>query len=208
MRSLLSELEDPFQMFPLMELAGKFTQATADYEQLQGMKAGPYGVSAKFKTVEDEHLEAVISLLIGSVFVLAQTAITQSVSIVIAIRRAAGNPSWLPAKRIEIMKLEAPIHKHTGLSELILFDSIANYFKHHHEWPDDWSSSGSGTQAKTIETVATLGLSAGNSGNLECALRELGYETRELDRIGENIQAWRERLAANLRKRLTDGKLL
>ena len=129
-------------------------------------------------------------------------AITQSVAISRRIREIADHPSWLPSGRIEIMELEAPIHIATGLSEVVLVDAVANYFKHHYEWPPDWSATDR-HQRQTIEVVRRLGLSPGASENLYTAVRGLGFTTSELHRLGENLHVWRERLAAFMRREIT-----
>jgi hypothetical protein len=70
--ALLSELEDPFQMFPLQEVVGILTLSVEDAESFLAQRAGWWGVSKKHRSVDEEHQEEVISLLIGSAFVLGQ----------------------------------------------------------------------------------------------------------------------------------------
>jgi hypothetical protein len=197
--ALLSKLEDPFELFPIQAVTSDLSRAVDESEGFLIDSGGPWGVSAKFRTVEDEHHIDKIALLIGSAFVVGQVAITQSVAISRRIRELADQPSWLPSNRTEIMGLEAPIHLATGLAEVVLVDAVANYFKHHYEWPPDWITTNR-HQRQTIEVVRRLGLSPGAGENLYTAVRSLGFTTSELHRLGENLQVWRERLAAFLRR--------
>src|SRR6476646_7492418 len=82
MRFLLDRLEDPFEMFPMQSLSRDLARLVDDAEKSRFDRAGPWGVSPKYHTVEDEHDIEVVQLLIGSGFVLGQAAITQTVSIV------------------------------------------------------------------------------------------------------------------------------
>jgi hypothetical protein len=206
---LLSELEDPFQLFPLQEVTRSLAKLAESAEDYLVERAGWWGVSSKFRSVDEEHEAEVYNLLIGSAFVLGQTAITQSVAIVTKIRDTAGNPPWLPDGRAEVLKIEAAIHQPTGLSETILFDAVANYFKHRQEWPSDWVPlNARGSQRATIETIRSLGLVPGSDSNLDTAMRELGFGIQGIAFLAERIQSWRERLAANLRKRLVEHNLL
>jgi len=201
--ALLSELEDPFQMFPLQEVAGILGRSVDDAEDYIAQRSGWYGVSSKYRTVDEEHQLDVISLLIGSAFVLGQCAITQSVAIATKIHDMSGQPDWLPHTKSDIMNTEAVIHKDFGLSEMILFDAVANYFKHHRQWPVDWDlTRAQNPQRRTIEIVQKLGLSPTSSANLQTALHNLGFSATGIGSLADNIQSWREHLAENLRKRL------
>jgi hypothetical protein len=148
----------------------------------------------------DEHDSAVEQLLIGSSFVLGQAAISQAVSIATKINEMAGRPTWLPHGRSALMSTEALVHDGTGLSTIVLIDAVANYFKHHYEWPDDWT--GSSRAQATIDVVRKLGLEPEEEGNLPHAAQELGMTGSDLSPISTLVQEWRERLAAYLRKQL------
>ena len=160
--------------------------------------------SPKYRSVADEHNIEVIALLIGAVFVLGQAALTQSVAIVRKIRNLVAEPSRIPKSKADILAVEATIHPKTGLSEMVLVDAVANYFKHYREWPEDWNSPQiSGPQQQTIELVRRLGLSPGNlHDNLFTAVQRLGLRRAGVDSLAARIQAWRERLAESLRRTL------
>jgi hypothetical protein len=203
---LLSELENPFQMFPLREIAETLDRCIADSRTYLGERAGWYGVSPKYRTVDEEHTEDVIFNLIGSAFVLAQTSIVQAAAIATKLRDIAGKPSWMPDSKIGVMKVESTIHQITGLSEMVLFNAVANYFKHRHQWPSNWGQDQSAPRERqTIEIVVKLGLSPTAVNNLEIALRNL--QLANLLALGESIQTWRERLAQHLRALLREHDL-
>src|SRR5256886_15615579 len=202
---LLSELEDPFQMVPLQEIAARLNQCIADGRTYLAERAGWFGVSAKYRTVDEEHTEEMIVNLIGSAFVLAQTSIVQAVAIAIKLHEIAGDPPWMPNCKADIMKIESRIHGETGLSEIVLFNAVANYFKHRHQWSSDWGQQQPvlrERESATIQIVSKLGLSAKAINNLDIALRNLGLAN--VLALGESVQAWRERLAQNLRARLSE----
>jgi hypothetical protein len=148
----------------------------------------------------DQHDIAVEQLRIGSSFVLGQAAISQAVSIATKINELAGRPTWLPHGKSALMSTVALVHDGTGLSTIVLIDAVANYFKHHYEWPDDWTGSSRG-QA-TIDVVRKLGLEPGEEDNLSHAAQELGMTGSDLSPLSTLVQEWRERLAAYLRKQL------
>jgi hypothetical protein len=196
--ALLDSLDDPFNMFPFEAIMRQLGTLTDErYEQLSE-RSGSWGVSPKYYTVEDEHDYEVIRLCIGSAFVLGQASITQAVSIVTRLYNLTGNPSWIPIGKIPIMSMEATIHPGTGLSNIILFDAVANYFKHYYEWPSKWHGA-SGAQQRTIDIVLKLGLMPEHVDNLHIALTNIGMSTHDLSTIGSEIQNWRERMSGSLR---------
>ena len=145
--------------------------------------------------ITDLTVRAVVELLIGSSFVLGQTSITQAVSIARKISELAGHPAWMTQGRLRLLSTEAPPHEATGLSKIVLIDAVANYIKHHNEWPDDWSNA-SAAQTTTIDAVSKLGLEPNNRYNLPRAVRGLGMSESNLRPMSTIIQEWRQRLAA------------
>jgi hypothetical protein len=103
----------------------------------------------------------------------------------------------MPAKRNEILEVEATVHAATGLSEICLIDAVANYFKHHHEWPRDWAVEPANKGSRsTIELVLALGLRPRDAAsNLQAALQGLGMSTSTMSSLAGKIQGWREKLA-------------
>lgn len=189
-------------MFPMQSVSRSLADLIHAAEQSRLERADPWkSASPKYYTDEDEHDIAVVDLLIGSVFVLGQAAITQAVSIVTKIYDLAGKPSWLPHGKAALMSAEAAKHNKTGLSEIVLIDAVANYFKHHYEWPDGWIDA-SPKQQLTIGLVLRLGLSPDGNHNLDTAVRELGMSTRDMTPLPVLVQEWRKRLAAYCRDQM------
>lgn len=204
---LLSVLEDPFGIFPLQGVGETVARSVAASEDALYSNMGPWGVSRKYWTVEEEHHQAEISLLVGASFVLAQLALTQSVAIVQRIRRDVHNVTDIPEKRSAILSWNADIHSPTGLSELLIIDACANYFKHQHEWPSDWDvTDGTPFQQRTIVIVRRLGLLPGDvADNLYTLLRSIDISTGKIGLMGDKIQVWRERIAKRLRELLSEN---
>jgi hypothetical protein len=203
---LLSMLEDPFEIFPLQSVGETLARSVAVSEEALYSNMGPWGVSRKYWTVEEEHHQAEISLLVGAAFVLGQLALTQSVAIVQRIRRGIHDATGIPEQRASILTWHADIHSRTGFSELLIIDACANYFKHQHEWPADWDvTDGTPFQQRTIAIVRRLSLSPGDvADNLHTALQSINIRTDRIGLMGDKIQAWRERVAACLRQLLSE----
>lgn len=100
------------------------------------------------------------------------------------------------------MATEAPLHQDSGLSKIAIVDAVANYFKHHYEWHDDWS--GPDRAKDTIALVVRLGLEPRNEYNLSRALRHLEISDSDMSPMAHLIQEWRERLAAYYRTALNE----
>jgi hypothetical protein len=151
-----------------------------------------------------------ISLLIGASFVLGQTAITQTAALALKVGELVGNPSWLPGSRAEVLQTASTFHVKTRLSDLAVIDAVANYFKHHHEWPLGWDlDQAKGAQRNTINIALSLGLSPeSEEDSLQSALQSLGLSERSMRSLGGSIRDWRERLAEELRERLYEHNIL
>jgi hypothetical protein len=199
-RFLLDRLEEPFEMFPMQSVSRDLTRLVSRTEESRFDRSGQWGHSPGYDTVEDEHDVEVVQLLIGSTFVLGQAAITQAVSIVRKMHALAGEPGWIPFVKDEIMSLGSPVHTETGLKKIPMINAVANYFKHHYEWWDDWS--GPRPSLPTIDIVAQLGLGPKAQRNLETALREFGMMPDNMGPLAQLMVEWREKLAAHLRDRL------
>ncbi len=196
---LLGELEDPFNIFPLQSACKHLETLVDDQYGRMAERSNWWGVSPKYRTVEDEHDIEIINLFIGSIFVLGQATITQAISIVQRLRTISSQPAWLPEGRHAIMSTEATTHSETGLSKIVLFDAVANYFKHHYEWSDTWTGERQDRQ-RTIDIVMKLGLKPGNENNLDTAIRNLGMNSKSMSLMANDIQNWREQLAKRLRE--------
>jgi hypothetical protein len=200
MNGLLSRLDDPLELLPLQAVAADLSRAIEPADTLQWDNAPPWDWSP-YPSFEQEHHRETISLFIGAAFVLGQVAITQAVAIARNVRTFAGSPSWLPHRRRDVMELESSVHAETALSEIVLVDAVANYFKHHLEWPRDWNSPNA-SQRDTIGIVRRLGLAPSGGDNLQTAVTSLGLRANQMGELASRIDAWRTRLAEHLRREL------
>src|SRR5260370_28542819 len=105
----LGRLEDPFELFPMQSVARSLAESAKEQEERRFGRSDWYGVSPKNYTVEDEHDIEVVELLIGSVFVLGQAAITQAVSLVKRMLEVDGEPPWNPAVNADYLALTRTI---------------------------------------------------------------------------------------------------
>jgi hypothetical protein len=195
----IDRLEDPFEMFSMQEVTASLGKLASESEKKRIERAGWWGVSPKYNSVEDEHDIEVVEHVIGSAFVLAQAAITQAVSILSRMHEDAGRSVWIPKNKVDIMKTAAPVHAETGLSKIIIINTASNYYKHRYEWKDeDWEGP---TYNKnwTIRTAAALGLGPKGYHNLEHALRELQIYPNNMAPLAQLVVTWREALADHIR---------
>lgn len=114
----------------------------------------------KYWTVLQDHLHERHGHLIGLFFVLAQTALTQTISILKAVRAQSHLPLSLPTDRSGMLKTHVRVDAYTNLSIFIIVDTAANYYKHHAEWPDDWTPA-TKSQLYTIERAKECGMRPG-----------------------------------------------
>lgn len=201
---LADMLEDPFEILPVQGVLLQIRSAQNDSEDSLYAKMGPWGVSRRFWSVEEEHWEQRVGLLIGAAFVLSQAAVTQSTSLVRRLRRDTAI-ACIPESREAILSWKADTHEESGISKLLIVDAGANYFKHHHEWPEDWGSTkGSRAQQHTMAVLRKLGLGPGHiTGNMHALVRSLDLGVEGLPAVADSIQSWRERVATEVRHLLS-----
>lgn len=197
---LLEELEDPFVMFPVQSVANSLSKALTESQESFDCRMGPDGVARKYWDVPTELIYDEIGLLIGSAFVLGQVTLSQTLAIVGKLSDRAKNANVIPKGKEAILAFEAIINSKSGLSEMIIIDSVANYFKHHHEWPSNWDEPAKGSvRAKTIHNIKQIGMRPGNvTDNLYQALNTLNVDDLKIMQMADKIHAWRERLARRL----------
>jgi hypothetical protein len=194
-------MEDPFNLFPLQTVSAQLSKLVDRSESALADRAGWYGVSSKYRSIEDEHDLEVVQLLAGAAFVLGQAAIVEAISIATKIRELAGDPPWLPRDKSGLMRTAASIHAVTRESKITLINAIANYFKHHYEWPATWTGAPP-RQQRTIDIVRKFGFSPQYEDNIEIALRGFGLAVNDLQPLATTVQSWREGLAEFIRTRL------
>lgn len=199
---LLQELEDPFLVFPIQSVGRSIAAslAEADANLVSALRDLP--AARKYWSVQAEHYFDEIGLLVGAAFVLGQVLISQTVSIVEQLRQAEPSPTDFPPRQ-EWMRRGSPVQIASGLSEVEIVVTSANYFKHYCEWPRDWdkpTAAVSGNVARTIKNARSIGMAPGcRTENLLVSLRALGISVSRVESIADKIQSWREALAVQIR---------
>lgn len=203
-RWLLNELHDPFAMFPFQSVARSLFEKAAESRESFCAREGPCGVARKFWDVPMELLHEEIGLLIGSAFVLGQVTLTQSIAIVNQLHQLSGNNTSIPNGKRKLLEMEAPRDATTQMSHLVVIDTAANFFKHHHEWPTDWHlSTTKGVQARTTADARALGFIGHKvTDNMHIALQRMGVEQDRMAAVALILQEWRERLARRFSQEL------
>ena len=184
-------------MFPVETVADTLFEAVDDAETRKAERTGPWGVARKFWSVEEEHYHEEVGLLVGSIFVLGQAAITQTVSLLGELRKHEQAKAVIPEDAPGKLASHAENEVQTGLSKIVLVNAVANYFKHVYEWPEHWDVAlAKRAQAKTIAIVLQLGMSPGEmTDNLLLAADRLGLCQSNPRAVAGIIQQWRERCA-------------
>jgi hypothetical protein len=189
---LLDQLADPFEMFPMQAVADTIADAVDEAETQMSEKGG--WAARKYWTVETEHYHDEVGLLTGSIFVLGQAAITQTISILSELRKDGRAVALIPSNKLEKMSTHARTDISTNLSKIVIIDTAANYFKHVYEWSEGWDESlASRSQARTMSTARRIGMCPGSrTDNLLRAHRCLSASPVEARVIPNIIQDWRE----------------
>jgi hypothetical protein len=201
---LLEKLEDPFEMFALQSVEERMRDIRSATDEQLTDRLGWDSPPRRYWDVESEHLHEMSGHLLGASFVLAQAALTQTVSIIFRLHELNGPGASFPRSRQAILQFEAPIDPDTSLSKLVIIDTAANYFKHHYEWPSDWPNTAHSEarqkagQLNTIQNAIRIGMQPGDhTENLYRALSLAGGEDQDHG-LTSVIQKWRRRLARKL----------
>lgn len=199
-RWLLTQLEDPFTMFPIESVADTLFEAVDKAESRKAYQMGLWGVARKSWSVEAEHYHEEMGLLVGAIFVLGQAAITQTVSILNALRNHPEMQSVIPKNKTGKLAAHAATETTTKLSKIVIINAVSNYFKHVYEWPEQWGEVPmNSSQAETIGIVYQLGMKPGEmTDNLLFAATQLGLCASNPRALASSIQEWREGWAKEL----------
>jgi hypothetical protein len=192
---LLEQLEDPFTMFPVESVADTLFEAVDGVEIQKAETMDPWwGVSRKFWSVEEEHYHEKIGLLVGTLFVLGQATITQTISILNELRKHPQAQGVIPEDKTSKLVAHAATEITTNLSKILIINAVSNYFKHVYEWPEQWDiATTTGSQAKTIRIVLQLGMKPREmTDNLLFAADCLGLRSSNPRALARSIQEWRE----------------
>ncbi|MCJ7706832.1 MAG: hypothetical protein MUO38_04350 [Anaerolineales bacterium] len=135
----------------------------------------------------DDALDRIESLL-GISFVVAQGYVT---SVVAAARKLS--PADPPISKEEVLGLHNETIPGTGITRLELCDAMANYFKHHDEWPA-WNHKG--PHHKTVAVLQAVGIDQLEVTPCIRAVEMLfpSSESDELNKLYALITGWRDRV--------------
>lgn len=144
--------------------------------------------------VDDEC--AVVENVIGAAFVASQAELTATISHVMRLHaRASADGHVLTTsdgRKSGILRLGNVLRAGIPYSDVEVINAFANYFKHHDEWDIRWDTL-TGLSKQTADTITAFGATAGSTGNLRQGIRALGVaDTRELVRLSEFIERWRQ----------------
>lgn len=201
-RWLLNQLDDPFTMFPIESVSDTLFEAVDEAEMRKADLMGSWEVARKFWSVEAEHYHKEVGFLVGAIFVLGQAAITQTVSILNALRNHSEMQSVIPVKKADKWVAYASTETTTKLSKIVIINAVSNYFKHVPEWPKQWNDAPTkdAQTKKTIEIVLQLGMKPGEkmTDNMFLAAAQLGLCANNPRALASSIQEWREGWAREL----------
>jgi len=188
---LLENLEDSFDLIPMQMALSSLADALMKSEE-EFCDAMFFSQPArKYWSIECEMLFEKKGILIGNAFVIAQVLITQAVSIISKIDSLIPNIKLEKVKQ-KLVNNNSRIIPNTNISEISFIDAIANYFKHHPEWPDNWDCNASKrTQKKTIKILADVGLAPSEmTVNMERSLEHLNIKNEDLFKLCSIIEDW------------------
>ncbi len=118
------------------------------------------------EAMTDMHCE-IIEEVLGAAFVCCQTLINRhcaSVERIHSIPQPGITLTTTSAKRKDVLAYGTP-WRSSPYTAVQILNGIANYWKHHAEWPADWKSTDRAQKA-TIDIVRSAGLKPSSSGNL------------------------------------------
>ncbi|EKT4459895.1 hypothetical protein QEL84_000613 [Pseudomonas putida] len=197
---LVQELEDVLDQFPLSNVIKSHAELTKQALDAWSEHLRDLGhPGRKYWDHPAELMYDEAGVLLGSMFVLIQAAITETVSIVKRVYELNGQMIG----KTGVMSLEAELNPNLGLSYVAIANGAANFYKHRFEWPRGWLGSLSGQQDDTINLVRAVGMSPEQdlADNLLCAVRAITRkgDGNSKDLSGPVVGEWRARLALSLR---------
>ena len=138
----------------------------------------------------DEASEESESFL-GVAFVAAQTYITRTVADAQRLANAASD-----AEKKDLLKDYSDVLSGTGVTEMQLCDSIANYFKHHDEWLD-WTPN---SKKKAIYALNGVGITEMTTYPCQEAAKIMwGFGSSDLEPLLSMLSEWRKKVVAGFK---------
>lgn len=155
--------------------------------------------------VGDEESDLVEDLL-GAAFVVCQTQITAVTSRALRLRARCKYPSRFTAyddTKVGVRSLGESLPAMPGISKVEMIWALANYFKHHEEWPsNDWTKLDKQSR-QTADVIQQAGLTPNSTGNLRAAAAHLGNaDFIRLEVFGDIVDAWAKKVLASAEQEL------
>ena len=161
------------------------------------------------EAVTDDECDSIEQLL-GLAFVVGQTFITAVRSCLAQLSAICNTDIGSPLgfvtgpKGYEVLKLGDRMRNNPEHSEIQVINAIANYWKHQEEWPTRterkeeclelvWDQRQMGNDEKrTVEIVASIGISPYSTGNLRTAYKAFGLTSsyEDLLQIRDKLRNW------------------
>lgn len=155
-----------------------------------------------------EDTNASVDALRGSAFVICQAAITSIVSRVKALHeyaRCCGvSLSSVPNNKAQLLAFRSAPIPSTTVTQIEAIEALANYFKHHDEWPAGWINPDARSRP-TIAILQTLGFQYGNPSILADAAAMF---QSNLFALANAVNEWHGAIVNELKKEVTSLRLL
>lgn len=167
--------------------------------------------------VTDDECDRIEELL-GLAFVAAQTFITRVrcriASLSDGCKHELGRPlSFVgDSKAYGVLKIGDAMPGKSAYTEIETINAVANYWKHQEDWPtrleerDDYLASVWDTaqmrsnEKRTVEIVASIGMSPSSTGNLRMAAQTLDITSYEnLSPVREKLRRWADAICEKAR---------
>jgi hypothetical protein len=156
--------------------------------------------------IDDDTL-CYIESLVGTAFVVSQTAIAQTVAAVKKLSKHCTKAHNVqlssPQEKSKLLALDTQTVPGTTFKKIELVDAFANYFKHGDEWKGSWVNAQrfekeNGKQsAGTLAKIQALGAEQFSNGNCRRAAQLLGAPSlSDLDYFARIILDWRQEVRA------------
>ena len=156
------------------------------------LKRAVAGGNEDYYLMIGEEESDVVESLVGTAFVAIQTAITAVVSSVKRIHDQLDRDKLtfpLQWGKENVLRLGSPLLGNTGYSRIQVIEALANYFKHHDEWPVTWSKLNKRHRPTSL-IIESIGGKSGSTGNLRTGLEALGIDTDFLRILHVEVSAW------------------
>ena len=171
-------------------------------------------MSAEDKTDENRFVSEcnVTETLLGSAFVICQAHITYVVSNLMQLHKMIDHRSMelitTDGSKSSILRFEGQPVETSGLMQIEAVDALANYFKHHSEWPTKFMRGWVVDQrkkhvAESVDRVKRLGLCAHCSENLRIGAKMLGLgDEYDVTKLIPVLKEWHTSLVKTYRAEL------